>query len=323
MDHLKERLEVLEQRGAATERRMGVWRAVALASVAAGLLVVPLRPSTAKSQDTARGIPQRLAALEAAVMTLKSDNAVLKAKLEKVSIQEIDGAYSIVIDGANLHLRSGLGATNGDPSSPIFGQGTTNGAGNLIIGYNEVRDAGNDRSGSHNLVLGQRQNFTSFGGLVAGRQNTVSGPYASVSGGRGNTASVLCASVSGGDGNTASGPCASVSGGGGNTAGAAVAAVSGGAGNTASGVAASVSGGGENTAGSHLASVSGGRENTASGDASSVGGGETNIASGLFASIGGGRYNRAAGPGASVSGGLNRQAPSLMDWVAGGLFQDQ
>ncbi len=72
----------------------------------------------------------------------------------------------ITIRGANLHIVSGSGSTNA----------TVNGLGNLIIGYNEARTSGNDRTGSHNLVIGAKQNFSSYGGMVAGYSNTISGP---------------------------------------------------------------------------------------------------------------------------------------------------
>ncbi len=60
------------------------------------------------------------------------------------------------------------------------------------------------RSGSHNLIIGEFHSFSSFGGLVVNFANTISGPYASVSGGNANTASGGAASVLGGNGNTAS-----------------------------------------------------------------------------------------------------------------------
>jgi hypothetical protein len=121
----------------------------------------------------------------------------------------------ITIEGANLHIVNGLGATNGFPAPPSFdpSQTVVNGVGNLIVGYNESRGSygPDDRSGSHNLVVGSFQNFSSFGGLVAGQFSTISGPYASVSGGISNTASGYFSSVSGGEFNTASGGVASVS----------------------------------------------------------------------------------------------------------------
>jgi hypothetical protein len=72
----------------------------------------------------------------------------------------------------------------------VNGEGKTelvNGAGNLVIGYDE--NAGRTQTGSHNVILGEEQAFSSFGGLVTGYGNTISGREASVSGGALNTAS--------------------------------------------------------------------------------------------------------------------------------------
>jgi hypothetical protein len=80
--------------------------------------------------------------------------------------------------------------------------GTTNGLGNLIVGYNENVFAAT-RTGSHNLIIGVDHEYTSFAGLVAGWTNTISGPHATVSGGSSNVASGWAASVSGGDLGTA------------------------------------------------------------------------------------------------------------------------
>ncbi len=116
---------------------------------------------------------------------------------------------TISFHGVNVRIVNGSGITDG----------VVDGAGNLIVGYNELRGAGDDRSGSHNLIVGKEHNFNSFGGLVAGRNNTLSASHASVSGGRNNTASANRSSVSGGGGsipiygNTASGSYSSVSGG--------------------------------------------------------------------------------------------------------------
>src|SRR5262249_20594250 len=126
------------------------------------------------------GLPARVAALE--------------DKLVAVTFNAAN--QELMLTGANLRIVNGLGSTE-----------TTNGLGNLIVGYNEPRGGSDDgRTGSHNVVVGKEHNFTSFGGLVVGETNEISGPFASVSGGRRNTASVLAASVSGGIGNTASGP---------------------------------------------------------------------------------------------------------------------
>ena len=141
------------------------------------------------------------------------------------------------ITGVNVHILDGTDKT----ASP-------SGLGNLIIGYNKPRGYGLDaRTGSHNLVLGDLNNYTSFGGLVAGKNNGVSGQYASVSGGQSNTASGDFSSVSGGEFNRASNYTSSVSGGYINAAISYGSSVSGGYSNTASGDFSSVSGGGSIT----------------------------------------------------------------------------
>jgi len=210
----------------------------------------------------------------------------------------------ITIAGANLHIVSGSGSTNG----------AVNGLGNVIIGYNEVRGSGDDRSGSHNLVVGRGHNYTSFAGIVTGYRNTISGAYASVSGGDNNTASGTYASVSGGSTNTASGTESSVSGGRANTAGATYATVSGGSTNVANAMYASVSGGYGNGANATYASVSGGSGNAASGDSASVSGGRFNIASGDYSSVAGGGGpvgadgNEAFGDYTTIGGGRTNLA---------------
>jgi len=86
---------------------------------------------------------------------------------------------------------------------PLSGSGSTDGGvtgtGNLIIGYNETGNLnGDDKSGSHMLVVGRGNSYSSYGGIVAGLSNTTSGIYSSVSGGYNNTANGDWASVSGG-----------------------------------------------------------------------------------------------------------------------------
>jgi hypothetical protein len=120
------------------------------------------------------------------------------------------------------------------------------GLGNLVVGNNEVPGA---QTGSNNLILGtEGQEFTSYGGILAGNSNTISGPFASVTGGSANHASGADASVSGGSANAASGEFASVTGGLRNKAQSGYASVSSGLENNASGEFAWVSGGGGNSA---------------------------------------------------------------------------
>jgi hypothetical protein len=147
------------------------------------------------------------------------------------SVKEgIGGKPTVQFSGCNVQIVNGAGKT-----------ATINGAGNLVIGYDE-NEVGAKQTGSHNLVLGEGQSFTSHGGLLAGLDNTVSNPFASVSGGQANNATGGAASVSGGFANKASGSLSSVSGGNSNGASGEQSSVSGGELNTASGVASSILG---------------------------------------------------------------------------------
>ena len=255
MESIGERLEAMEQRARMMERWLRWWRILTCALLVLGLVILPLVGGTAQEQSAyERALVRRLAALE--------------YKLQYIT----GGPNEVVITGANLRIVNGLGATD-----------TTNGLGNLIVGYNESRIIAHEpdvRTGSHNVVVGDRHNFSSFGGLVVGFFNEISGNFASVSGGHDSTASGDFSSVSGGAFNTASGD-----------------------------FGASVSGGNNNTATGMNASVSGGFQNTASGD--------------FFASVSGGRDNTASGESSSVSGGLNRTAPGEFNWAAGPLFAAQ
>ena len=178
---------------------------------------------------------------------------------------------------------------------------TSNGLGNLIVGYNPTNQAArlacskgeysdqtscendgglwarNHRSGSHNLIVGKANAYSQYGGFIAGADNVASGLYASVSGGYFNLASGEESSISGGFYGYAQG------------------------------IVSSVSGGESNQAISNFSSVSGGFHNSASGD---------------YSSLSGGFYGTASGQYSSVSGGANRTASGQFDWRAGTLFED-
>ncbi len=249
--------------------------------------------------------------IKAYVDALEARIAALEAKLSGFTRSGND----IIITGANLHIRSGSGTTNG----------TVNGNGNLIIGYNESRGPGDVRTGSHNLIVGRAHNYSSYGGIVAGIENTISGAYSSVSGGALNTASGSTSSVTGGYNNTASGSTSSVSGGYGNTATVGYSSVSGGRNNIANNTYASVSGGYANNASGGYSSVSGGAYNTVTGAYASVSGGRNNIASGDYSSVAGGGSdnaslgNKAFGNYTAILGGFNNKSgdPALADHAIG------
>jgi hypothetical protein len=215
--------------------------------------------------------------LQTQVKELTNRVQELEAKLACLSK---DGD-NVVFEKCNVYIRNGSGKTDG----------AVNGLGNLIIGYNETTGENLKRTGSHNLVIGLEHAYSSFGGLVVGRENTISAPYASVTGGRLNTASGFGASISGGSVNTASKDFASVS------------------------------GGKSNEAKGLNASASGGTGNSAQGDFSSVTGGSDNTASGFAASISGGSGNMASGNYTSVSGGKRRDAVEQDSWRGGSLLE--
>jgi hypothetical protein len=184
MDNVRERLEALEQQteqlkhqtqalAAQTqalqahtrtvERRLRWWRGFACGMVLLTVMSRSLHSGTAA--DTPPG------AMAARMATLE----------DKLSTMAFDAdANEVVISGANLRIVNGLGAT-----------GTTNGLGNLIVGYNEPRGGGfpDTRTGSHTVVVGMQHNFSRFGGIVVGYYNEISGSWASVSGGAGNQTS--------------------------------------------------------------------------------------------------------------------------------------
>jgi hypothetical protein len=222
--------------------------------VVVGAVLLEVRAPVAAEQ--AGGLP----ALAARV-------AVVEAKLSPVAL--VPGPCAeVVFSGVNVRIVNGLGSTE-----------TKNGCGNLIVGYNELRsrnEAGeslNLRSGSHNVIVGRRNNYSSYGGLVVGNSNDIYGAYSGVTAGVSNAASGDGSSVSGGYLGTASGAYSSVSAGQANTASGMMSSVSGGWNGTASGALSSVSGGNINTASGAYSSVSGGQLNTASGELSSVSGG--------------------------------------------------
>ncbi|MHC4202968.1 MAG: hypothetical protein ACYSU0_23520, partial [Planctomycetota bacterium] len=157
--------------------------------------------------------------MERDIASLQVRIAELEARLACVTLE--NGGDDFVFTGVNVHVRSGSGSTAGGP----------NGRGNLIVGYNEATGS-QTRTGSHNLIVGPEHEYTSYGGVVAGYENTISGRHASVTGGERGIASGRYSSVTGGYDNDATGWYASVAGGQLNSAGGLVSSVAGGLGNT-------------------------------------------------------------------------------------------
>jgi hypothetical protein len=262
-------------------------------------------------------------------------------------------ATAIRFEGVNVQIVNGLGATNGDllePTAYDSTLATVNGVGNLIVGYNEpFGGTYGERTGSHVLVVGVGNQYRSFGGLVAGSDNILQGPFSAITGGSDNHAegalSAVCggvgnhtskefstvaggydneasgfyATVGGGIRNLASGQGAAVGGGDDNHASGATSSISGGLGNEANGHHASVSGGADNTAGALCASVAAGLQNLADGQYASVAGGHLGRAAGSYSSVTAGQGNIAGGAASSVTGGWDNSAAGSRASVSGGM----
>jgi len=316
MDHSTTRFAQVEAQLQQANRRARLLGGFALALVVGAISLSTLKPVRADggSGPTLSSLQQEINAMQVQITNLMQKTRYMFTNGDNKTTSFV---------GCNVLIQSGSGSTS-DGAFDITGHRTgisPTGLGNLIIGYNALRGAGYDsRIGSHNLILGDYNNYSSCGGLVVGQSNAITGPYASVSGGFQNTASGVCASASAGQFNIASADYSSVSGGQGNTASGNWSSVSGGEGNLASEDGASVSGGEFNTASGFVTTVSGGFQNTASQQYSSVSGGYQNTASGLFASVSGGYQNRADNAFASVLGGSNNEAYGKYSIVCGGYF---
>ena len=226
----------------------------------------------------------RIAALEATIATLQTQLTALQNN----SVLALDGNLEYVVDdngyatarftGVNVQVVNGLG------------QGMLNGLGNLIVGYNlptnipqtpEVCSKGefadqmecesnngvwsrNHKTGSHNLVAGNRNSYASHSGVVFGEYNIINRPGANVTGGIANVASGMRATVSAGYANTASGDRSAISGGWAGTASGTISSISGGESNIAAGQMSSIVGGiqnkieGNDTGGDRWGSILGG-----------------------------------------------------------------
>lgn len=234
------------------------------------------------------------------IYTITAEQAEILSHMSLIFLDDGSGNLvnkTIRISDVNLQLVNGTDDTE-----------TMNGLGNLIVGYNELGNpALDDRTGSHNVVVGKSNTYTRYGSLVTGWQNTSEGIYTAVTAGNMNAVLADFSVITGGLSNTTSNLAA---------------IILGGRSNTASGFGAAILGGRDNQATGGSATVTGGRFNVAQGPRSLIAGGESNLATGGSSSVTGGRLNTALGLSATVSGGASRTATGDDDWVAGSLFED-
>ena len=176
-----------------------------------------------------------LQAQQADLNTLRQQVELLRAEVRGLKANTVldlngylafdvsNGYPTALFRGINVQIVNGTGDTQ-----------TINGMGNLIVGYNRSSTgaficsigsadseaacvtiggvwAQSHKSGSHNIVGGDFNSYSSWGGLVLGMENALSAPYAAIIAGARNHAGASFASVSGGSYNTASGIYSSVS----------------------------------------------------------------------------------------------------------------
>ncbi|MBL4659492.1 MAG: hypothetical protein JKY19_03985 [Alcanivoracaceae bacterium] len=271
------------------------------------LTLIGVKSDLANANSTINTLQTNLIATQDSLAVVKSNSVLELDGLLRYAV--IDGHDTAEFTAINVQVNDGTGSTSG----PV------NGLGNLTIGYNETTYGApefcsspqhdnqidcegasatniwdnNVRRGSHNLIIGRYNSYDDYGSFIAGEENIVNAPFASISGGKSNIANAYNSRVSGGIRNKATA------------------------------IYSNVSGGNDNTASGNFSTVNGGYDNTASGGSSTVSGGGNNTASANYSSVSGGRNNTASSFYTSVSGGLNRISDGFYDWVAGSLVEDQ
>src|SRR5215831_2560118 len=189
--------------------RLSLRRPVAAATLGVlGAMTLPAWASDPQLQAQVAALQQTVSAQAGQIATLQSTVAnqgtqiasLQKSVIPLLTVVSFEPAHNLVqFRGVNVQIVNGTGSTSTiDPKA----------TGNLIIGYNE--DDGNARgtctvsgpadsfegnctsdggtftrslSGSHNLVIGSGHGYSSFGGIVVGQENLITGKFAVVSGG--------------------------------------------------------------------------------------------------------------------------------------------
>lgn len=163
--------------------------------------IASLKTALATANGQLSVLDERLKALETGGGGSTNPALTELAKYVRVELGALNGVRGphVVFTGVNLHVRSGRNATNDNLA--------LSGLGNLIVGYNETQStpviydaAGCDRTltGSHNIVMGDGNMFTSYGGLVVGSNHCVTSPNTSILAGSTNEAHGPNSSILGG-----------------------------------------------------------------------------------------------------------------------------
>ncbi|GAB6096690.1 hypothetical protein JCM14469_29430 [Desulfatiferula olefinivorans] len=166
-------------------------------AIVSGVLPASVMPAGyVRSDEMKKNVAEATRALETKIARLEKTVARLSALLDGVSRKD----DTLLFSNMNVQIVNGRGATH-----------QTNGRGNLIVGYNESRGV-DARDGSHNIVVGSKNDYSSYGGIVTGFNNDIGGKYANVIGGNNNQATGDYASITGGAGNRAQGKYAGIHG---------------------------------------------------------------------------------------------------------------
>jgi hypothetical protein len=239
--------------------------------------------------EQVRQVSALAASQQQALAEVRKSNQAMALRLSCVTKST---STDFIFDGCNVHIQNGTGST-----------ASTNALGNLIIGYNKNQVS--QRTGSHNVVVGDLHEYTSYGGVVTGTENTISSPN-----------STIMSSVD--SSTTGTGGAAIVGADRGMTQGNAV--LLGGSQNFASANAhfAVAVGGNQNQALSGNAVVMAGTMNVASGGNAIACGGSENTASGTGAIACGGTGNKGVGPSSVALGGHHVSASADSSVITGG-----
>ena len=159
--------------------------------------IAALESDNAALLTAAADATEAIADVEARIGALESSGGSSTAALSRLSeVLAVDSGGDLFLDGVNLSIRSGAGATDATP----------NGKGNLILGYSESYGA-ESRTGSHTLIVGPYHSWTAAWGIVAGEQNGLYADGGALIGGFGNTVTHANAVDAGGTGVTSSYTC--------------------------------------------------------------------------------------------------------------------
>lgn len=178
-----------------------------LALAASANASVPICVPSGASADVKT--PESGGGCKAGATKLELPNATQLATLDELLphvsyiANGVGGKPTVRFTGVNVQIVNGEGTTD-----------TINGDGNLVLGYDEEPGT---QTGSHSVILGNRQTFTSYGTLLAGDENFARAPFV-VLAGRSNAANAENAVAGGGTNNAAQGINSVVEGGEGNTA---------------------------------------------------------------------------------------------------------